>query len=40
MTGKPAALTRRRAWNFRHLPGRRVRSGAGALAFVNTVGCC
>jgi hypothetical protein len=40
MTGKPAALTRRRAWNFRHLPGRRVRSGAGALAFVNAVGCC
>jgi hypothetical protein len=40
MTCKPETLTRRRAWNFRHLPGRRVRSARTALAFVNTVGFC
>ncbi len=33
-------LVRLRDWNFRRLPGRRVRSARTALAFVNSVGLC
>ena len=35
-----AALLRRRRSSFRQLPGRRVKSAAGALAFVDAVGLC
>jgi Winged helix DNA-binding domain len=40
MTSQARTLLRRRNWNFRRLPGRRVRTARSALAFVNTVGCC
>jgi hypothetical protein len=34
------ALTHQRDWNFRRLPGRRVRSERTALALIDAVGCC
>jgi hypothetical protein len=37
---EPQTLLQRRDWNFRRLPGRRVRTSRSALAFVNAVGCC
>ncbi len=40
MTSQARTLLRRRNWNFRRLPGRRVRTARSALAFVNAVGCC
>lgn len=40
MTLEPQTLLQRRDWNFRRLPGRRVRTSRSALAFVNAVGCC
>src|SRR5207253_10061397 len=40
MTSQARTLLQRRNWNFRRLPGRRVRTARSALAFVNAVGCC
>jgi hypothetical protein len=40
MTWNGPALARKRDWNFRRLPARRVRSPRSALAFVTDVGCC
>ncbi len=40
MRWQAGTLARKREWNFRRLPGRRVRSARAALAFVNAVGCC
>jgi winged helix DNA-binding protein len=40
MTAQAQTLLCRRDYNFRRLPGRRVRSARSALGFVNAVGCC
>ena len=40
MTWEAESLARKRDWNFRRLPRRRVRTPRAALAFVRAVGCC